>query len=246
MAGSECESVSHRTQTLRHAHSPPRRSPWPGCRFLGPCLPTTASPPTARAGAGAWRCGSPRRILSAARCRSAPRTLWAPFRLDFTAQRGQMPSHPPKALQHPLARAFRWRTVSPVCPRGSPHLARLLLLRAPRRPPASALPGRACTALLAGQFPQVSAQGPTRTRLTESPPLPGAPTASRQPLRSICDASAVCPPPPPARRGRSRPVQRPAGPAHGRCWRRSTTGQLRETEDVPGVQNRRLTSREFL
>lgn len=200
---------------LRHAHSPPRRSPWPGCRFLGPCLPTTASPLTARAGAGAWRCGSPRRILSAARCRSAPRTLWAPFRLDFTVQRGQMPSHPPKAPRHPLARAFRWRTVSPVCPRGSPHLARLLLLRAPRRPPASALPGRACTALLAGQFPQVSAQGPTRTRLTESPPLPGAPTASRQPLRSICHASAVCPPPPP------RPDAGGLGPSSAQRGRRT-------------------------
>lgn len=125
-----------------------------------------------------------------------------------------MPSHPPAApSRHPLARAFRWRTVSPVCPRGSPHLARLLLLRAPRRPPASALPGRACTALLAGQFPQVSAQGPTRTRLTESPPLPGAPTASRQPLRSICDASAVCPPPPnpPTRAVSARPAPSGAG-----------------------------------
>lgn len=132
-----CVSLSHtglrhpRVSRLRHVHSPPRHSPWPGRRFLGPCLRTTASPPTGRAGAGASRCGSPRRILSAARCRSAPRTLRCAFRSDFTHAEGdKCQATLPRPCGQPTVRAFHWWTASPVCHLGSHPLTWLLLLQA--------------------------------------------------------------------------------------------------------------------
>lgn len=123
-----------------------------------------------------------------------------------------MPSHPPKAPRHPLARAFRWRTVSPVCARGS----RISHGCSCSGPPDGHLPLRS----LAGPAPPCSLDSSHRSVL-RAPlghallSLPRCPEP-RQRLASPCAAFAMlrlCArhPPPPTQTVSARPAPSGAG-----------------------------------